>query len=274
MDDDEKAPHAPDRPADTRLSPAEVAAFLGQKDANRQLRRVAVVFCAPKTPWNVVDDVWQDANVAALTSKWRPRSPEARMPWAKTIVRRAAANYFRREAVHRKWLHPDADVAELASPADDGSPGPPLDAGVDGWLLGDWLEERVCRSVRDAETLEMIRYKAEAEKSWEEVAAEWETTVSAVHNRVHKLKKKYLARYEKHRAERNRMLIGVSIAAAVAVAVAIAVAVYGGRHAKPEAIGPDVFPSAKPVPSASASAPVFNQALPHPEERKPERLKP
>jgi len=203
-----------------------------------------------------------DANMAALTSKWRPRSLDARMPWAKTIARRAVANYFRREAVHRKWLHPEADVEQLAPGPDDGSPGAPVEEGAEQWLLSDWLEARVCRSVRDAETLEMIRYKADAGKSWEDVAAEWETTVSAVHNRVHKLKKKYLVMYERHRDERNRMWMLVALGVALAIGIAVAVRLW--PRAKTEGIVPEVYPSATAAPSASAAP--FNQALPHQEE--------
>jgi DNA-directed RNA polymerase specialized sigma24 family protein len=180
---------APEATADTRLSPRDIAAFLGQKDTQKRLRVVAVAFCAPKTPAFVVEDVWQDANLAALSSRWRPRSRDALLPWAKTITRRAAANYFRREAVHRKWLHRDVEADELPAPEDEPPLREPLDTGVQDWLLDGWLEQRVARSVRDAETLDMIRYKARGAKTWEEVAAEWDTSPSATHNRVHKLKK-------------------------------------------------------------------------------------
>jgi DNA-directed RNA polymerase specialized sigma24 family protein len=251
---------ARDGSADGRLSAREIAAFLGLKDTQKRLRVVAVAFCAPKTPAFVVEDVWQDANVAALSSRWRPRSRDALLPWAKTIVRRAAANYFRREAVHGRWLHRDVEADDVPA-AEEGPPlREPLDTGVEDGLLDSWLEERVARSVRDAETLDLIRYKARGDKTWEEVAAEWDTSPSALHNRVHKLKKKYLPMVTRYREERRRVILLVALGLG-AVALVVAAAWLSSRP-RLLPIGPDLYEPVKPTPSASVSVPLFHQAAP------------
>jgi hypothetical protein len=125
---------------------------------------------------------------------------------------RAVANYFRREALHAKWLNPEAEVEELPI-----KPEESRNTAEPEWLLTGWLRPRVAGSEREQETYELLAYKAKTDKTYAQVAADHAMTEGALKSRVHSLRTKYEPQW-KRRERMILLLILLGIAALLAIA--------------------------------------------------------
>ena len=92
----------------------------------------------------------------------RPRTMGTIEGWLGTITVRTVVNHFRLHAVDKKWLVPNVAVDEL--PPDE--PHGPLEPE---WLVTKWLAPRIAGDPRLQETYELLRYKAETDKTLAQV---------------------------------------------------------------------------------------------------------
>src|SRR4051794_10807844 len=106
VDDGGDAPLSDVRRSAT-LTDAELRAFLGRRDSQERIRIVVIGRLKGQAPAGLVDDLAQLANIAALTSKARPRSHATANGWLSTIAARTVVTHFRGQAAHHKWLAPD-----------------------------------------------------------------------------------------------------------------------------------------------------------------------
>ncbi len=201
------------------------------------------------TPDHVLDDIVQDANVSAITSTARPRTPATAPGWLATVAVRAVADYFRHQAVHAKWLNRDAEIEELAGEVEE----PP----DDGWLLGPWLAKVVSQSERDQATYELIRYRANTGKTIEQVAEDHAMTPGALKSRTFALKTKYEPRWKR----RERMIVLLLLLGALAVAALVAWLLRPSPHVYLQPLRELVVPAGPNI-SAPREEPV-NQTPPH-----------
>ncbi len=204
---DVAAPHSQVRLA-KGVTDAQLRSLLGLRETQEYIRSVVVGRVRKETPRSDIDDLVNDANIAALTSKSRPRSMETARGWLGTVTARAVAIHFRRGAKHEKYLELEADVEELAAEPDDD-----LEPRMS---ISPWLASQVAGNPRDQETYEILRYKAETGKSHAEVAADHAMTTAALKNRISKFK----ARYEPQWRARERMIL-VLLLFGIGVVVAV-----------------------------------------------------
>jgi DNA-directed RNA polymerase specialized sigma24 family protein len=206
-----------------RISPEELRAYLRSAEAQQRIRRVVLARLDPRTPGNVADDIVQEVNLRVLTTPTRPRMMKTAPGWLATVTAREVANHFRREAGNRKWLKRDVDVDEEAAP-----PSSRREEKPKAWLISEWLAPLVAEDEREQETYELIVYKARSGKSYGTVAGEHGMTASALYNRIHELKTKYLPRWRKRQSELHFVLLGG--VALLAVAVALVWLLWGWLH--------------------------------------------
>ena len=290
--DDEDAPVSSNRPAtppaDAR-SPSEVPpeppappvecisyetlhAYLGVKANLAMLARFVRCHISYKAPKHEVEDFIHDACLKALASEARARTVEGLPPWLFTVVKsvvRDKQRAYAREAAH---LDREAEVEEQQAGAADRAPVDPLEESED--MLGPWIEQQVALSARDTETLEILRYKARAGLTDQQIADERGETVDALRKRVERFKKKYAPLLRRHRDRMRVLFFWLKAAGVVAAAAVVAVIVWllwlRPHHAQDAAVpDPDAVPRTGPAPSASPSAaprpaPSFDQALPPP----------
>ncbi len=177
------------KPSLKAVSEAQLWAYLGEQATQKRISRLVSWFVSEKTPVFVVEEIAQEANIAAMMARSRPRSTETMAAWLRTVVRRAVCHHFRNGATDQKWLNRDEDVEEVgAEPAE--SPG-------DLWLMGDWLRPAVAHDERDQETFELIGYKARGDKTDQQVADEHGMTYAAWTSRLSRFKKKYEPRWQR-----------------------------------------------------------------------------
>jgi DNA-directed RNA polymerase specialized sigma24 family protein len=243
-----------------------LAAFLALDSTQDLILRVVMSRLSKKSPEFLIDDLVSDANFACVSSKSGATDETKLDAWVAGTAIHAIQGYFRTNARHARHFKEGADVDALVIE----TPAEPIDAETttEPWMIGPWLDQRVAKSARDRETLELIVYKARTGKTDEQVCADRNLTIGQLRSRIHYFKKKHqpaLARHKERVAERNRtMLLWLRWGGAiVAVAAGIALAWWLLWRPRPD-IRPDRFDvPAKPVPSASASAaPPFDQALP------------
>jgi DNA-directed RNA polymerase specialized sigma24 family protein len=243
------------------ISPKELHVLLGMPDVQSQIRRVVRARLGREAPASIVDDIVQDANLAMLSAPSRPRSMETARGWITVAARRAVSHHFRRGAADAKWLVSDDDddldekaAAEATEPADS-------------LLLGTWLAGAVKDDPTDAETLELLLYKARNDATYDRVAADHGLTSDALRCRVNAFKTKYEARWRRHQAV---LLLLLLLGAA-----AIAVAAWALLRTPPAVVVPAPLPSATATaptapapPTATASAPdtPFEPANPTPRD--------
>jgi DNA-directed RNA polymerase specialized sigma24 family protein len=197
----------------TRLSGAELHAFLKRPDTQARIRAVVGARLDPGAPASLRDDLVQQANIDALEAKSPPRSLETATGWIGTVTARAIVNHFRRQSVHAKYLQRDVDVEELPHEPDE-----PPESLAPKWLLTEWLRPRVAGNPRDQETYELLVYKADTGKTHTEVAADHAMTEGALKSRIHALKTKYEPQWRR-RQRMFLLLILFGIAAVVAAIV-------------------------------------------------------
>jgi DNA-directed RNA polymerase specialized sigma24 family protein len=237
-------------PSGTRLTPgvsdAQLRGLLGRRETQEYIRHVVVGRVSEDFPRADIDDIVNDANVAALRSTSRPWSMETARGWLGTVTARAVAMHFRRGAVHAKYLELEADVEELAAPPDDDL--------APRMSVSRWLAHAVADNPRDQETVEILRYKADTGKSHAEVAADHAMTTSALKNRVSKLK----ARYEPEWRKRERTILLLVL---FGIGVVVALALWLLLRPRLPVLGPDVYPP-EPKPTATVPPAPFEPAQP------------
>ena len=272
-DSDDDAPDDPNVPVDgddpeaPPLDPAIVRRFLNTKAASDIARTVVRKII----PTEHVDDVAGEALVVAVTA--HPPHLEIVLPaWLMTIAHRRAIKWLAKRKRRAAYEGPmptqvareddyTGEAVETADPT-EASYDPEADEEP-AELLGEHLQRLIGEHVRDGEVLAMIREHSDDGKSYAEIAAARGLTPAQVANRILRFKKKYGARVKRRR---QLMTVLWAIGAGVLAAAVIAFAWYL-LHPGPDDIRPDpsrAQPSSSP--SASASAPVFLQALPPPPE--------
>jgi DNA-directed RNA polymerase specialized sigma24 family protein len=217
--------------------------LVAQPSTQESIRRIVGARVERGSSRALVDDLVQEATLAMLGAKARPRSMETASGWVSTVTVRTVANYFRRDEAHRTFVDPEADVEQQA--------GEPEEAPGDGWLIASWLAPILAHHPGDQETYELLVYKAHTGKQYKDVAAEHGLTTAALKSRVHEFKKKYEARWRR-RKTMFVLLVLLAVAAAAIVAWLVLNRLASPAEEKRPAPLP-VAPSA--VPSATASAP-------------------
>jgi DNA-directed RNA polymerase specialized sigma24 family protein len=267
--DDDDPPEEPDVPVEgddpdaPPLDPAIVRRFLNSQRA-LDLAKIPIRKLVPK---GQVDDLAGDAILRAL--KARPPHLEAVLPaWLMTIAERTAIRWLEKHNRRKKYEGPmpthvareddyTGEAIETDDPADT-SYDPEADPEPTE-LLGDHLRRLVGEHVRDGEVLDMVHEHSEDGKTYAEIADARGLTPAQVANRILRFKAKYGAR-----VKRRRQLLAVLWAAGAGLLAAALIALaWYLLHRGPDDIGPDPsrsVPSA--APSASASTPLFLQALP------------
>jgi DNA-directed RNA polymerase specialized sigma24 family protein len=242
------------KPSLKAVSEAQLWAYLGQQATQNRISRLVSWFVSEKTPAFVVEEIAQEANIAAMMAKSRPRSTETMAAWLRTVVRRAVCHHFRAGASDQKWLNRDEDVEEVGAE--------PVESPGDLWLIGDWLRPAVAHDERDQETFELIGYKARGDKTDQEVADEHGMTYAAWTSRLSRFKKKYEPRWR--RRERALLLLRFGGAAVVLTLVAYVLwrllSSVSPAHAPLPAPPPPV--SAEPAPAPTPSEEPFMPADP------------
>ncbi len=236
------------------VSPEVLADYLALPETQKAVSKLVRSLTAEGTPAPVLEDLEQEAYVAALSAQSRPRSPETMKAWLKTLVRRAICDYFRTGKRDETWLERDEDVEE--------QPAEPVDPPEDPWLVHDWLKNAVAGDELDTETFEMLTYRARTGKTDREVAEDHGLTYAAWTNRLSRFKKKYVERYE-----RRRMVLLLLGGAVVALVVVIAAIVLRALLAPappvsrpPRALEPAPVPAPTPGPAPTLTPEPFNAA--------------
>ncbi|HEY5318008.1 MAG TPA: sigma-70 family RNA polymerase sigma factor, partial [Solirubrobacteraceae bacterium] len=271
------------------LAPAVVHRYLASTTAHSIAKKVL----RKLVPKEQVEDLATDTLVRAL--KAPPPHTEAVLPgWFAQIARRRAIDWLRKTKRRKKYEGPmpvhvareddytgqaiDTGDAAAISPSFSYDPSADADPAK---LLGDELDHFIGDHARDREVREMIREHSDDGKTYAEIAAARGLTPAQVANRILRFKVKYSARVQR----RRQILFGLALLKAAGWAAAILLSAFLAWYLLrrgPDDIRPDPsrsVPSA--TPSASASAPVFLQALPPPPEPsfapdkpQPPRLKP
>ncbi len=240
-----KAAPAPIVRPSTQITRDQLRAFLAEASTQERIRAVVARRLRDKAAATLIDDIAQEANTAALESDTRPASMRTASGWIATVASRAVVDYFRREVKHRDFVDPEADPDELASDAE---------TPEGGWLLSAWawLAAQLAHDSGDQETFELLVYKAQTRKGYEEVAAEHGMTAPTLHNRVHQFKKKYEPRWRKRQ---ERMLL-LAILFGGATILVVAWTVWQFMHTRP---GPGPTP---PAPTVTVPPPIQSAVQP------------
>ena len=130
----------------------------------------------------------------------------------------------------------------------------------------DWLKARVAGKARDQETLALLGERARKGKGYAELAVERGETVSALHNRVHKFKEKYLAELEQYREDERRkearrrtfLVVLITLGAVLAAAGAVLLLLFLLQ-------APPFAPSPRPA-SSTSGTPVLTLPPPSPDD--------
>jgi DNA-directed RNA polymerase specialized sigma24 family protein len=270
-DDDKPEPDIPVEGDDVtapRIDPAIVRRFLDTKPAFTIARNAVRKIVPP----DQVDDIATDALVRALRAL--PPHTEIVLPrWLAAIAERTAMRWLDKRKRRSKYEGPmpthvareddytgeAVDTEDAADTSDDPDYDPDNDEEP-AELLGDHLDRLIGEHARDREVIAIIREASESGKSYAEIAAARGLTPAQVANRILRFKAKYATRVKRRRTSLFFLKVFGWTAAA---AVALVVAWYLFLRPRTADIGPDpaIF-QPRITPSASASAPLFLQALP------------
>jgi DNA-directed RNA polymerase specialized sigma24 family protein len=251
-------------PSEPPLPPAVVHRFLASTRALKIVKKVL----RGLVPKQQVEDLATDALLRAIKAPAPPH--EDFLPgWLATIARRRAADWLRKRkrrekhegAMPARAAGEDAYTGEAIHDGDDGDPSyDPTTVETPVELLGEELDRLIGSHVRDAEVRAMVR-ESDDGKTYAQIAAARGLTERQVANRILRFKVKYTARVKRERLW--TLLVKLAWGAgALAVAAAVVAIVLYFRRPRTEDIGPDPSRAVPSAPSASASAPVFLQALP------------
>jgi DNA-directed RNA polymerase specialized sigma24 family protein len=249
---DEEPPSAEMETPHPQISPEQLRAYLTLPEIQKRIRAVVKATLKDGPSAHLADDIAQEANVAMLTAKSRPRAMDTAFGWVSMAARRAVVHSFRRRKLENTWLVPDGDIDEYPSRG-----GPPP---AEGWMISRWLAWAVRDDATDQETFELLVFKARSDKTYEQVASEHGMTGAALKSRVWDFKRKYQPRWA--RWKRSLELLLLLGAAAIALLLWL---LSRPRHAE---IQPDpapaAVPSIGPTTTATAKEPVFEPAKPTP----------
>jgi DNA-directed RNA polymerase specialized sigma24 family protein len=239
----------------------DLRAFLAKPDTQQYLRAV-VRRRMGGAPDAVLDEIAQEVNVAALHAKVPPRAAATALGWLATIAVRAVVTRIRRKVSDARWFDREVDAAEMPDPTGAAMEEPAHDA----WLLSSWLAREVAGNARDQETLELISYKSDGDRTYEQVAADHGITVPALKSRFHEFKKRYSSRWR----QRQMTLVFLFGAGAVVLVAIACLLAWLLRPVPPVRSAPAPVPVA---PTASAPPePSFEPAAPRiPPTAKPRR---
>jgi DNA-directed RNA polymerase specialized sigma24 family protein len=193
------------------LSPDALRAFLATADVLDHVRAV-VVRRLGGAPAAIVDDLVQDAHVAAMSARVPPRTIATARGWVATVTARVVVNHFRDHAADRQWLDREADVEVQADAA--------AEPFAEPWLVATWLAQAVAGDARDEETFEMLVYKAQTGHTHEDVARAHGISPGALKARIHDFKTKYEPRWRRHRDRTVVLWLAAFAIAAASVGIA------------------------------------------------------
>ena len=249
--------------------------FLGSKEKNKGsdfMRGVILRKLGKDLDPGMLDDILHLAHVDAMEGKSPPWTVGGVRGWVFRVTRRAIAHYFQARKEDEKYLDPDAVVAYQF---DRHAPSP--DWGARELLICKWLEKQVGDDPVRRDTMQVMLEKEVAGRSLAELAAERGTTVSALSNRIHKLRKELAPRVALMDEEKPRLFIlGALWLFGLGAVVTAIVLAWQVLFPAP----PPQPPRPLPVPSASAApqpAPTFDNAFPTQPDAAPDvpqRLKP
>jgi DNA-directed RNA polymerase specialized sigma24 family protein len=244
-------------PAPPQISPEQLRDYLAKPEIQRRILAVVRATLKGGSAAHLAEDIAQEANLAMLKSRSRPRAMDSAFGWVSMAARRAVVHSFRRRRMENTWLVPEGDIDEYPAK------GPPP---ADEWMISRWLAWAVRDDATDQETFELLVYKARSDKTYEQVAGEHGMTGAALKSRVWDFKRKYQPRWR-----RRRQLLELLLLLGAAVVAALLWLLLGRRHAE---IGPDPappVPSLAPSATASAKEPVFEPSRPTPRNDVPEK---
>jgi DNA-directed RNA polymerase specialized sigma24 family protein len=163
-----------------------------------------------------VEDVAGAVHVAVLSANVRPSSAEALPFWVQTITARVVADHTRRGKRRGKYAGemPDLDATVVDDSVFDLGAREPADVNVTPWL-----ERQVADSPRDAETLEILKEKAQNRKTYAELAEALGLSEATLKKRVARFADKYAEQRRLANRERGLLLLLLAIGGAVAVYV-------------------------------------------------------
>ena len=261
-------------PSGVTVSRVQVALreFLGSREKNKGpdfMRGVILRKLGKDLDPGMLDDILHLAHVDALEAKSLPWTVGGVRGWVFRVTRRAIAHYFQARKEDEKYVDPDGVVAYQFD-----RHAPSTDWGAREHLICKWLKAQVGDDPVKLDTVQVMLEKEVAGRSLAELAAERGTTVSALSNRIHKLRKELAPRVALMDQEKPRLFIlcGLWLFGLGAVLTAIVLAWQLLFPAPPPRL-----PAPLPVPSASAPAPTFDNAFPTQPDAgpdTPERLKP
>jgi RNA polymerase sigma factor (sigma-70 family) len=269
-DDDDSTPYEPVEGDDLTaapLPPAVIHRFLASPKALRIAKKVL----RKLVPKEHVEDLASDSLVRALRAP--PPHREAALPgWLAMVTRRRAIDWLRKRTRREKYegrmpVHVEREDDYTGEAIDDGDVADtsydPTSDETPVEILGEELDRFIGDNARDRDVRDIVREHDDG-KTYAEIAAARGITPAQVHNRILRFKTKYAARVKRER----QWAFWIKLAwwsGGIAVAAAVGLLLYLFLRPRADDIGPD--PSRfEPAPSASASAPVFPQALPPPPE--------
>jgi len=249
--------------------------FLGSREKKKGddfIRGVIIQKLGKDLDPGMLDDLMHLAHVDCLEGKSPPWTVDGVRGWVFRVTRRAIAHYFQARKEDENSLDPDGVAADHF---DRHAPSP--DWGAREHFICKWLEKQVGDDPVRRDTVQVMLEKEVAGRSLAELAAERGTTVSALSNRIHKLRKELAPRVALMDEEKPRLFIlgALWLFGLGAFLTAIVLAWHFLFPAPPPP-----RPAPLPVPSASAApapAPTFDNAFPTQPDagpEKPERLKP
>ena len=205
------------------------------------------------TPEADIEDLIQKANLEAIASKSHPRTLATARGWLGVLTARTVVRHYR-ESKGKSWLELDGEIDER------GESGTVPDRE---WLISAWLSKAVAGNEREQETFELVVYKANTGKSYQEVANDHAMTEGALKSRVFALATKYEPRWRR----RQSMIILLLLFGAAGLVLLVVWLLRPPPHENIQPAHDFVIPAAKPtvVPTDDP----FNRALPHEEPAKP-----
>jgi DNA-directed RNA polymerase specialized sigma24 family protein len=263
------------------VSPAVLHAYLSLPETQRGLRNVVAHTLGPMATRELVDELANEAQVAAITAEEQAESASAMPGWLDDTARKAV-HAWQKEKREERALFVRGGLRRT-----DAAPAPPVHEEED-LLLSPWLKKRAHKVAGERELLEMLAYAARTKKTYDEVAAERGTTAAAIYNRIYRLKEKYAGDWAEHRNAQMRSravflwLKRAGVAVALGVVVALAYWLLQRPHAEearptddlprieapaPTATGFDNAAPTQPDPSATPE-PQLGKKMPGPPEPK------
>ncbi len=260
-DDRPSGEHPASKPGNERpaITQAVLRAYLGRPETQRELRNVVAAALGDRATRDLVGELANEAQLAALTAEQLAESEESLPAWLHGVARNKVREYFAAERVLRRRTVSMDDVQSLEDRAeqaeqraeDEGAAAPAAgpevllasDGDGDGeepaWLLSHWLRDRIRHDPQDRELVDILREKAKTKKTYDEIARERGTTPAAIYQRIYRLRQKHEGPWREYRRKRD-LGLAVLLLLAVALLAVLAVRLWPRlRGPRVEPIGPD-----------------------------------